>query len=519
MRPGARYEREKRSARAGGDGVTRRRAALILAVVLISTALGRPDAAVAAEVAVLPVSYGDDVSPLLEAIVRRALSARGEAPLEAGVTTARVAERYGLPQGIDRTWVEAQAERGEELYYAMSYSAAQQVFTTPEWLSAQGAVVDMALDPALGEAVRRGLMARGRAAFYAADGAATEAALREAVVLFPEWIPPTEWYQPEFVVRYTEVQHDVLQHAGEVRLTAPSGRCDFAVDGVPLGRGAEASTAIADRALAFRVTCAGQSSRVHVLGPREAYIDPRFDEAFDPSSRRLNLPVEVADDAALQAAMGRAYADIVGAQWVVLAGVLPSGELQLVEVRVGEEAPRSAVRARPDRQGTLDMPMAIAALLGGSQSTSVSIAAVDDRRLVFPGVEEGAPKPRSGPPLASWVAFGVGGAGLVLGTVFTVLEGGARDDVEACYHDLTCFSGAERTAREDERERAALFATIGFGVAIAGAITGAILWIVDSNDERPSTGAHGTTQHGRGRPTVGAAVLDGGGWLELSWRF
>jgi hypothetical protein len=493
----------------------------LFVVVVLTTVLQLPRGGevAAEELAILTVSYGEEVSPLLEATVRRAAAALGHTAIEVGVAAGRVAERYRPPEGIDRAWLFAEVERGEELYYAMSYAAAQEVFESPEWLAAQSAVVEMALDPAFSDAVRRGLMARGRAAFYAGDGEATEAAIRDAVVLFPEWIPPTEWYQPEYVVRYTEVRHDVLRGAAELRLSAPAGRCDFAVDGAPLGRGSDASSAIVRDVLAARVTCTGLESRVHVLGPGDAHLDPRFDEVFEPSLRAIRLSIESADDAGLQLAMGRAYADVVGVEWVILAGLLPSGELQLVDVRVGQESPRSAVRARPDRDGALDVPTAVTALLGGGRSTTVAVAAVDDRRLVFPRLEEGGSGGRSGPPVASWVAFGVAGAGLVMGTVFTLVEGSADADLEACYRDVTCFATGERESLEDDRESAALLATIGFGVAVVGIVTGVIVWALDSGDERHSASATGRSE-GAGRgPAVEGGVLEGGGWLGMSWQF
>ena len=497
-------------------------AARLVAVVMLAVVwAGASRSAVAEELAVLVVEYGQGVSPLLEATVRRAAGATGEhQPLEAGVAAARVAERFGVAAGVDRAWVEAEAERGEEAYYAMSYADAAAVFESTEWLQAQAALVDLAEDPTLAEAVRRGLMARGRAYYYAEDRAATEAAIRDAVALFPEWIPETDWYQPEYVVRYTEVRHDVLREAGELQLAAPAGDCEFTVNGAVLGRGSVASTATVSEALAVRVTCGATASRVHLLRAGRAFVDPRFDAAFDPSARQLTLSPEAADDAAVLAAMGRAYADVVGVDRVILAGVLASGQLQLVEVAAGETTPRSAVRAHPDAEGTFDVPTALSALLGGARSTSVSVADVDDQRLVFPRLAGSEEAPSSGPGVATWVAFGVGGAGLILGTVFAIVEGGAYDDFEACRKDPVCSTGSELGGLEDDRDSAALLATIGFGVGLAGVVTGVVLWVVQSGSESaPAAAADGGAPSAGWQPTVGGAVTGDGGFLELGWRF
>jgi hypothetical protein len=518
--PGPRSERAN-EANAGLEEGTMCRAGLGEHVILAVIVIGLFGSAHAGEVAVLAVDYGGDVSPLLERAVARAVAtSSGREPLEAGVAAARVAERYRGPAGVDEGWVDAEVERGEELYYAMAYGDAAAVFEAPAWRDLQSAVVDMALEPNLAVAVRRGLMARVRARFYSGDAEATEAAIREAVVLFPEWLPETDWYQPEVIVRYAEVRHDVLRGAGELEVSAPAGNCDFSVNGLPLGRGSVASATIAGPWMAVRVSCGGRASRVHCLAQGSAWVDPRFDEGFDPVRHRLVLSREAAGDAELLAAMGRAYADVAGVEGVILAGVLPSGELQLVSVRAHDDTPHSAVRAHPSRDGTLDVPTAVTALLGGTPSTSVSVASVEDRRLVFTALHRTSEAPRSGPGAATWVAFGVGGAGLILGTVFAIVESGAWEELEACDAERACFAGPEGVSLQDDRDSAALLATIGFGVAIAGVITGVVLWLVQSGEPRaPADGTVARPSTPAWRPDVGASFTGEGGGVELLWRF
>lgn len=89
--------------------------------------------------------------------------------------------------------------------------------------------------------------------------------------------------------------------------------------------------------------------------------------------------------------------------------------------------------------------------------------------------------------LPAWIAFGVGGAGLVVGSVTGVLALQAHSDLEA-----QCPTGKCYPAPEDEHEvrsdlsRYHTFGTIsgiGFVVAIAGAATGTVLLVTGSHSE------------------------------------
>jgi hypothetical protein len=166
------------------------RGSAVSLLVLVLTSAG----AWAEDLAVLTVGFGEAPSALLEASVRRAATSGEVTPLENGVAAARVAERYGQPTGVDLGWVTAEVERGEEAYYTMHYAEGAEPFETDEWRAAQAALVDLAANPELAVAVRRGLMARGRSHFYAEDRERTAAAVRDAVALFPEWIPEADWY-------------------------------------------------------------------------------------------------------------------------------------------------------------------------------------------------------------------------------------------------------------------------------------------------------------------------------------
>jgi hypothetical protein len=87
----------------------------------------------------------------------------------------------------------------------------------------------------------------------------------------------------------------------------------------------------------------------------------------------------------------------------------------------------------------------------------------------------------SGPSTAFWIAAAVTGVGLVSGTVFGTMALGDQSD----------FEDKPTKNKKDEGERDALIADISFGVAVAGAITGLIVLVLDSGEEEslPSTAA------------------------------
>ena len=96
-------------------------------------------------------------------------------------------------------------------------------------------------------------------------------------------------------------------------------------------------------------------------------------------------------------------------------------------------------------------------------------------------------RPNASSPLP-FIAFGVGGVGLGVGVVTGLMALGARSDLDA-----SCPSGV--CVPNDERDRAALqrdldryhslgtISGIGFGVGLAGAITGTVLLVTGSSGE------------------------------------
>src|SRR5262249_42714787 len=84
--------------------------------------------------------------------------------------------------------------------------------------------------------------------------------------------------------------------------------------------------------------------------------------------------------------------------------------------------------------------------------------------------------------LPAWIAFGVGGAGLVVGTVTGILALGAHSDLSSACPTGTCYpkNGEEEHEMRSDLSRYHTFGTvsgIGFVVALAGAATGAVLLV------------------------------------------
>lgn len=107
---------------------------------------------------------------------------------------------------------------------------------------------------------------------------------------------------------------------------------------------------------------------------------------------------------------------------------------------------------------------------------------------------EAAPAPAPLPPkpqasrTPAWIAFGVGGAGLIVGSVTGVLALGAHSNLSALCDGSHCkpADAAEEHEMQSDLNRYHTFGTIagiGFGVAIAGAATGVVLLVTGSASE------------------------------------
>lgn len=89
------------------------------------------------------------------------------------------------------------------------------------------------------------------------------------------------------------------------------------------------------------------------------------------------------------------------------------------------------------------------------------------------------------------VAWSLGGAGLVVGTIFGIMANGDYDDGSA----LAAKNGGNLEKGDYDRlgglrsdlKRDSMVADIGFGTALVGAVVGTVLWIVSEPDPVPAT--------------------------------
>jgi hypothetical protein len=131
-----------------------------------------------------------------------------------------------------------------------------------------------------------------------------------------------------------------------------------------------------------------------------------------------------------------------------------------------------------------------------SQETDLLFAAGEERTIVFSRASiaapsnaspsrdsaAGAPRPGArggGPPIATWISFGVGGASGVATAIFGLLTVAARNDYEAM---------PTRTTLDDfHHDR--LATNIALGVSVAAVAVGVVVWIVQGQPAQPGSAA------------------------------
>lgn len=113
------------------------------------------------------------------------------------------------------------------------------------------------------------------------------------------------------------------------------------------------------------------------------------------------------------------------------------------------------------------------------------------------------PPPPPGPPILPWTLVGVGGALAVTGGVLVGLSGGPADDAATLANPTAGMSSSEREAAyEAAKSDAQAFQTTGYvllGAGVAAAAAGAVLFVLDGEDEPTTTVA----------PSPGGLVVEG----------
>jgi len=181
------------------------------------------------------------------------------------------------------------------------------------------------------------------------------------------------------------------------------------------------------------------------------------------------------------------------ARAIVMVASTPSGALAEDVSGKGAEAGAAseagATCVTPCRLAVDPGPVAIAVTLGDLRAERARSLAPGERWDLDLTLDpsrgtRGAPDEPDRTP--SWVAFGVGGAALVVGVVFAALAKGSYDDARALTRSP--LGDADFARFESERrdvKTQSLVADLGFLGALTGATVGAILWF-DADPAEPS---------------------------------
>lgn len=122
---------------------------------------------------------------------------------------------------------------------------------------------------------------------------------------------------------------------------------------------------------------------------------------------------------------------------------------------------------------------------------------------------------KSGPSrVPAYVALGVGGVGVILGTVFTIQHFGKKGKAEELFEEYGCdvaCSAAEEEDVNNKDKQAATAGTVGiisYGVGVAGLVTGVTLLLLSPKKDK----AESATLPSRGAPSKEPTVRPFFGW-------
>lgn len=481
----------------------------IASLIILTSALFAPLALAQDTVAVVPIDLGAGLPTAESEQVWNALEERGDiAIIAADLVAERLDYRYGYPVGANLEWINYQVSEGEDAYYEMRYDDSIATFSSAEFREALEAIIDMGQDPEIAMALRRGLMAQARSEFYSGELDAAEETIRESLRLFPTWVPTTDWYQPDFVAAFEAARGQYLLATRNLHVYTGLPDCRVFINGIENEVPLPVDLRVVEGSYAIVVACDEIVSAVHrvnVEGDRSVFINLQTDRYLSPSDES---PGEDVGQLGEFGPMGLAAAEILDVERVLfvsmVAGEDDTTRIQLVytDGLVGQVL--SAIQA----EMTVPAREAVSALLDHTEvdgvwaSQSEEWADWQDMSPVKPG---------------ALIAFGVGGAGLIVGTIFAVLEGNVYDDFRDCRDDPFCSSTDRLDEYRSEAELDAILATVGFSVGIAGVVTGVVLILVDSNPDIPTV--DDTDTDTAWIPSVRAQPFADGGFVQMDWTF
>ncbi len=162
----------------------------------------------------------------------------------------------------------------------------------------------------------------------------------------------------------------------------------------------------------------------------------------------------------------------------------------------------AALDAEPDGRWKLKPGEHKVEVTSEGESPWVVTAAIrdaDTTRLTHPAAVKAPPPPPdegggiSGMAIAGWTSVGIGAVGLGLGTVFYFQALGAADDYDTARREVAVTSGdardeaiADQDAAEDTFNSSGTLTYVFWGVGVAAAATGAVLLVLDGDDEGAS---------------------------------
>ena len=169
--------------------------------------------------------------------------------------------------------------------------------------------------------------------------------------------------------------------------------------------------------------------------------------------------------------------------------------------------------------------MSVSVREGGESTVSLKI----DRELsapatataIAPAGQAAGPLPLAGPPpssgsgdhrAAAYVAFGVGGVGLAVGTLFGVLALSTKSTLDGECANKTCPAASQSDI--DSLKSKSTISTVGFGVGLVGLATGAILLVVSHPSESRAAASTRTAPRPRVSPWVSVGAAGVGGTFE-----
>ncbi len=147
------------------------------------------------------------------------------------------------------------------------------------------------------------------------------------------------------------------------------------------------------------------------------------------------------------------------------------------------------LEARSERSASDVIKLALAE--GGNETVTLSVHPVANANGegAAPGPSERpASTGGSGLRTAAWVALGVGGAGLVAGTLFVVENRNDRTSADALCPSGVCPTAkkGDVTSLDDSAKTMATLAWVGYGVGAAAIATGAAILFFGKSTDRPA---------------------------------